>query len=258
MCGSFSSASTPRSAPPSVSPAPAPRGGLRTSAKIASHDSTDIAPSTTKAVRHEVASISHASGVPVSSMPIVPSAIAVPDTAAKRCAGKRREMNTVQATKAGEQPIPISAWPSSSSRKSGAAAASAAPIIVSGNAVSTVRRSPRRSMPIPIASCSVPNAKWKVPAKSPSACSDSANSCCSGGAMIAAVVRYAWLSAKAETSATSIVHGLRSRAVAAGADPGCASGGGFIVSSSAAWGASCECYAAVSLTDRRTVPGPVC
>ena len=115
----------------------------------------------------------------------------MPFTAANRAAGNRRAMNTVHTRNAGAQPMPISTCPTSSSVKLGASADSAAPAIVSGNAASTVRRTPCKSMPTPIASCSAPNAKWKIPAKRPSCCVESAKSCCSAGAMIAAIVRQA-------------------------------------------------------------------
>ena len=69
----------------------------------------DITASTTKLMRHEVFCTSHAKGVPVNNMPKVPTVMATPDTAANFCAGKYREINTVQARKAGEQPTPISA-----------------------------------------------------------------------------------------------------------------------------------------------------
>ena len=59
----------------------------------------------------------------------------------------------------------------------------------SGNAASTVRRTPCTSTPMPIASCSAPNAKWNIAANSPSPCAERPKSPCSAGAMIAATVR---------------------------------------------------------------------
>ena len=111
-------------------------------------------------MRQDVASISHASGVPVISMPMPPNPSVMPDTAAKRPGGKCRAMNTVQTRKAGAQPTPISTWPSTSTPKFGASADSAAPAMASGKAVSTVRRTPCRSMPMPMNNCMPPKAKW--------------------------------------------------------------------------------------------------
>ena len=42
---------------------------------------------------------------------------------------------------------------------------------------------------MPMNSCIAPKAKWKAPEKTPSACAESANSACSGAAMIAPTVR---------------------------------------------------------------------
>ncbi len=65
-------------------------------------------------MRHELASTSQASGVPVASSPMPPRLITAPDTAAKRSGGKWCATNTVHTRKAGAQPMPISTWPSSS------------------------------------------------------------------------------------------------------------------------------------------------
>jgi hypothetical protein len=112
-----------------------------------------------------------------------------PETEAKRAAGKCRAMNTVHTRKAGAQPMPISTWPVISSGKLVASADSSAPAIASGKAVSTVRRTPWRSMPMPMKSCMAPKAKWKAPENRPRACADSPNSACSGPAMMAPTVR---------------------------------------------------------------------
>jgi len=56
--------------------------------------------------------MSQANGVPVSTSPRPPMPMATPDIAAKRCAGKLLAMKSVHTTKAGEQPMPIKAWPS--------------------------------------------------------------------------------------------------------------------------------------------------
>ena len=71
-------------------------------------------PSTQKPMRQDEASISQASGVPVSSMPMPPRPSVMPEMAAKRFAGMLRAMNTVQTRKAGAQPTPISTWPATS------------------------------------------------------------------------------------------------------------------------------------------------
>src|SRR5690606_12474080 len=110
----------------------------------------------------------------------------------------------------------------------------------------TVRRTPCRSMPTLIVSCSAPNAKWKMPAKRPSCCVDSAKSRCSAGAMIAAIVRQAWLSVKPPVSASSISQLARAEAdgAADGADGRGSEGEGM------GWGGSAACTPA----DGRTIP----
>ena len=111
---------------------------------------------------------SQASGVPVSSMPMPPRPSVRPEIAANRSAGKWRAINTVHDRKAGAQPMPISTCPATSIGKVVASADSAEPAMATGNAVSTVRRTPCRSMPMPMNSCIAPNAKWKAPANTPS------------------------------------------------------------------------------------------
>ncbi len=118
-------------------------------------------------------------------------------------------MKTVQTRKAGAHPMPITTCASSSWPKPSAAAAISAPTIVSGEATSTVRRGPHTSMPMPMNSCSAPKEKWKAPANRPSCSGVSPNSCCSGGAMMAATVRKAWLSAKPQVSAMSMAQAVR-------------------------------------------------
>ncbi len=88
--------------------------------------------------------------------------IASPDMAVKRSAAKCRAMNTVQARKAGAQPMPISACPSTSAPKPGAKAHSAAPPTAIGNAHRTVRRTPYRSSESPMVICSRPKPRWKA------------------------------------------------------------------------------------------------
>ena len=72
---------------------------------------------------------------------------------------------------------------------------------------------PQKSMAMPMKSCMVPKANAKVPANTPSAWADRPNSACSPVAMMAVMVRNAWLSAKPLTSASSM-------AQACGADSG--------------------------------------
>ncbi len=86
--------------------------GSCTRRQISSQASTDSAASNAKPPRQPQRSTSQASGVPVSSRPRPPTPMPMPDTNAKRELGKCREMNTVQARKAGAQPTPISIWPS--------------------------------------------------------------------------------------------------------------------------------------------------
>ena len=126
---------------------------------MASQASADIAPNARKPARHDCCSMSQASGVPVSSRPAEPMPSAVPDTDAKRSPANWRAMNTVHTRNAGAQPMPMSTWPSTSGKKLCDIAATSAPTIASGKAVSTVRRTPYRSMPIPMKSCSAPKAK---------------------------------------------------------------------------------------------------
>ncbi|MNY50865.1 hypothetical protein D3C86_1864090 [compost metagenome] len=57
--------------------------------------------------------------------------------------------------------------------------------------------------------CIAPNANANAPANSPSACAERPNSACSPVAMMAVMVRNAWLSAKPEISASSMVHAVR-------------------------------------------------
>ncbi|MDT4862830.1 hypothetical protein FQZ97_975030 [compost metagenome] len=90
--------------------------GSCTQRQIASQANADAKASTRKPARHEYACTSHASGVPVASMPRPPMASTMPDTVAKRAAGKCRAMNTVHTRKAGAQPTPISACPATSTR----------------------------------------------------------------------------------------------------------------------------------------------
>ena len=66
----------------------------------------------------------------------------------------------VHTRNAGALPMPISTWPATSIGKPVASADTAAPRAISGEAVSTVRRSPCRSMPMPMNSCRPPKAKW--------------------------------------------------------------------------------------------------
>src|SRR5574337_298486 len=186
-------------------------GGSCTCHAISPQAATEQPASTKKPMRHDVASTSHASGVPVTSRPMPPTLRIRPETAAKRSGGKWRAMNTVHTRKAAAQPMPISTCPSTSTAYPGASADSSAPAIASGKAVSTVRRTPCRSMPTPMASCSAPNAKWNAPAKVPSCCGDSPNSACSGAARIAPTVRKAWLIVNAAVSVSSIAHGSASR-----------------------------------------------
>jgi hypothetical protein len=189
VCGSVNSAPKPRSASAIEPGRAAAWAGSCTSRQISSQASTPSPASTQKPVRQELACTSQASGVPVNSMPTPPSAITRPETAAKRTGGKWRAMNTVQTRKAGAQPMPISTCPSTSTPKLPARADSAEPAMATGKATSTVRRTPCRSMPMPMNSCMAPKAKWNAPANRPSAWADSANSPCSGAARMAAMVR---------------------------------------------------------------------
>ena len=162
VCGSVNSAPKPARAWPTDSfffSASMGWAGSCTSAQISPQASTPQPPSTQKPMRHELASISQASGVPVSSRPMPPTLMARPEMAAKRCAGMCRAMNTVHTRKAGAQPMPISTWPATSMPKLVDSADTAAPAIATGKAVSTVRRTPCRSMPMPMNSCMLPKAK---------------------------------------------------------------------------------------------------
>ena len=82
--------------------------------------------------------------------------------------------------------------------------------------MSTVRRTPCRSMPMPMNSCMAPKAKWKAPANRPSAWALRPNSSCSGAAIKAATLRQDWLSAKAEAKASSMIQAERREAGAEG------------------------------------------
>jgi hypothetical protein len=83
----------------------------------------------------------------------------MPEIEAKPAGSKLRAMNTVHTRNAGAHPIPIRIWPSTSWAKPCADAATIEPATASGKAASTVRRTPYRSMPIPMKSCSAPNEK---------------------------------------------------------------------------------------------------
>ena len=98
--------------------------------------------------------------------------------------------------------------------------------MVSGNATSSVRRTPYRSMPTPMNSCMVPNANAKAPANTPSAWADSPNSARNPVAMMAVMVRNAWLSAKPDTSASSMAQAARDERSGTGGDAGRAVGTG--------------------------------
>src|SRR5690348_5787838 len=64
-------------------------------------------------------------------------------------------------------------------------------------------------MPMPMNSCRAAKEKWKAAANSPSCCGERPKSCCSGGAIMPAAVRKAWLMLKPEISTSSISHALR-------------------------------------------------
>ena len=81
---------------------------------------TEQPASTQNPMRHDVASTSQASGVPVASRPTPPRLITAPESAVKRCTGKWRAMKTVQTRNAGAQPTPISTWPNTNTPKLGA------------------------------------------------------------------------------------------------------------------------------------------
>src|ERR1019366_9513987 len=77
---------------------------------IRHHAAAEQPASTQKPIRQEVASTSHASGVPVASSPIPPMLRTAPDIAANRSAAKCRAMNTVHTKKAGAQhPVQVDA-----------------------------------------------------------------------------------------------------------------------------------------------------
>ena len=86
---------------------------------MTSQASAEPAASTRKPVRQELTSTTQASGVPVSSMPRPPIPSTSPETDANCAAGNWRAMNTVHTRKAGAQPMPISACPSSTSAIAG-------------------------------------------------------------------------------------------------------------------------------------------
>ncbi|MNV49019.1 hypothetical protein D3C71_1409540 [compost metagenome] len=64
-------------------------------------------------------------------------------------------------------------------------------------------------MPMPMKSCMVPKANANAPANTPSACADRPNSARRPVAMMAVMVRNAWLSAKPVTSASSMAQAAR-------------------------------------------------
>ncbi|KAF1051809.1 MAG: hypothetical protein GAK34_01418 [Delftia tsuruhatensis] len=114
VCGSVNSSAMRRAATPQLSRAAvcAPRrAGSCTRHQISSQDRADITASSAKPERQPKCWTSQASGVPVNSSPKPPTPMPTPDRKAKRSMGKWREMNMVQARKAGEQPTPISNWP---------------------------------------------------------------------------------------------------------------------------------------------------
>ena len=61
--------------------------------------------------------------------------------------------------------------------------------MASGKALSTVRRRPYRSMPMPMKNCVTPKDKPNSPAKAPSEAGESPKSPCRLGAMMAVTVR---------------------------------------------------------------------
>jgi hypothetical protein len=126
---------------------------------ISAHAATEQPASAQKPMRHDQVCTSHANGVPVASSPTPPMLSTVPDIAANRAGSKRRAMKTVHARNAGAQPTPINTWPSTNVLYDGARADSTAPATASGKPISTVRRTPCRSMPMPTKSCMAPNAK---------------------------------------------------------------------------------------------------
>ena len=83
---------------------------------------------------------------------------------------------------------------------------------------------PNKSIDTPITSCIRPKEKWNAAAHSPSCCGDSCSSPASGGPMIAATVRKAWLSVKPQVSASRMAQATRGGRGAAGA--GVVEGGG--------------------------------
>ena len=113
VCGMANSAADSRRAAITVDRRPW-RGlaGSRTKAKMTSQASAEPAASTRNPVRQELTSTTQASGVPVSSMPRPPIPSTSPETDANCAAGNWRAMNTVHTRKAGAQPMPISACPS--------------------------------------------------------------------------------------------------------------------------------------------------
>ena len=140
-------------------PGAAGRPGSRTRQAIASQASTDSPASTPKPQRQLLRSISQASGVAVASTPRPLRLITRPEMAVKRSGAKCRPMNTVHTRKAGAQPAPISACPSSSTPKLPACEDSSAPATANGSASRMVRRTPHKSSDTPMASCMAPNAK---------------------------------------------------------------------------------------------------
>ena len=88
-----------------------------------------------------------------------------------------------------------------------------------GKAVSTVRRKPYRSMPMPMKNCVTPNDSANSPANAPSDAGDRPKSPCNPPAMMAVTVRNAWLNAKADSSDSSITQSVA-------CEGGSAAGGG--------------------------------
>ena len=94
VCGSRNSAPNPRTVWPSdsgvawVAVSAWAAWGSRTFQKIKAQASAARPASTPNPQRHDDCSTSHASGVPVNSMPSPPTPMAAPDTAAKRDGAK--------------------------------------------------------------------------------------------------------------------------------------------------------------------------
>ena len=133
----------------------------------------------------------------------------------------------------------MSIWPSISQPYCGAQADSAAPAMASGNALSTVRRRPYKSMPMPMKNCITPNASPNSPANAPSDDEDRPKSLCSPVAMMAVTVRYDWLRANADNNANSMGHspsGWRAPRRGAGAAGGMAVvSGGTLATKAVGW-----------------------